>query len=133
MTRLAGLALSFCLAFAGGAVPPATAQTDRGLFDVHRVERVHRSLEHDGDVVPAQIPKSAFGAPVNVLALAGGPSVAELTSVGVRRVSTGGALAFAAYGALVGAARELRDAGTSTYVQGSLSNADRETAFAERG
>lgn len=35
--------------------------------------------------------------PVNVLALPGGPSIPELGRVGVRRVSTGGALARAAY------------------------------------
>lgn len=63
----------------------------------------------------------AVGAPVNVLALPHGPSVAELASVGVRRVSTGGALAGAAYGALVAAAAELRTAGTSRYVEGAVS------------
>jgi len=63
----------------------------------------------------------AVGAPVNVLALPHGPSVAELASVGVRRVSTGGALAGAAYGALVAAAEELRTAGTSRYVEGAVS------------
>lgn len=57
----------------------------------------------------------AVGVPVNVLALAGGPSVAELGAAGVRRVSTGGALAKAAYGALLAGAAELRDAGTSRY------------------
>ncbi len=54
-------------------------------------------------------------APVNVLALPNGPSVPELASVGVRRVSTGGALAHHAYGALRRAGRELHDEGTSTY------------------
>ena len=33
----------------------------------------------------------AVGVPVNVLALPGGPTIAELAAVGVRRVSTGGA------------------------------------------
>jgi 2-methylisocitrate lyase-like PEP mutase family enzyme len=55
------------------------------------------------------------GVPVNVLALPNGPSVTELGTVGVRRVSTGGALARAAYGALLAGAAELRDAGTSRY------------------
>jgi 2-methylisocitrate lyase-like PEP mutase family enzyme len=57
----------------------------------------------------------AVGVPVNVLALPGGPSVAELASAGVRRVSTGSLLAGAAYGALVAGARELATAGTSDY------------------
>jgi len=50
--------------------------------------------------------------PVNVLALPGGPTVAELAEAGVRRISVGGAFAFNAYGALVEAARELLDKGT---------------------
>ena len=57
---------------------------------------------------------ASVGVPVNVLLLASGPSVAELASVGVRRVSTGGALAGFAYGALVEGARELLADGTST-------------------
>ncbi|WP_235948637.1 isocitrate lyase/PEP mutase family protein [Candidatus Frankia alpina] len=47
--------------------------------------------------------------PVNVLLMPGGPGIAELTELGVARISTGGALAFAALGALgrvrAGAAR----------------------------
>jgi 2-methylisocitrate lyase-like PEP mutase family enzyme len=50
--------------------------------------------------------------PVNVLARPGAPSVAELASVGVARISVGGAFAFAALGALVEAADELSGAGT---------------------
>lgn len=50
--------------------------------------------------------------PVNVLALPGGPPVAELAAAGVRRISVGGAFAFAAYGTLIEAARELLDQGT---------------------
>ena len=53
----------------------------------------------------------SVGIPVNVLARPDGPTVAELAGVGVRRVSTGGALARAAYGALMVGARELLDAG----------------------
>jgi len=54
----------------------------------------------------------AVGLPVNVLARPGAPSVAELASAGVARVSVGGAFAFAALGALVQAGEELRDHGT---------------------
>lgn len=50
--------------------------------------------------------------PVNVLARPGAPSVAELAAAGVARVSVGGAFAFAAIGAVVEAARELREQGT---------------------
>jgi 2-methylisocitrate lyase-like PEP mutase family enzyme len=68
-----------------------------------------RDLAQIGAVV------AAVGVPVNVLALPGGPTVAELGSAGVRRVSTGGALARAAYGALLLGASELWAAGTSSY------------------
>jgi 2-methylisocitrate lyase-like PEP mutase family enzyme len=54
----------------------------------------------------------AVGVPVNVLARPGVPAVPELAAAGVARVSVGGAFAFAALGALVEAARELRDRGT---------------------
>jgi 2-methylisocitrate lyase-like PEP mutase family enzyme len=50
--------------------------------------------------------------PVNVLVRPDGPTVAELAEAGVARVSVGAAFAFAALGALVEAARELRDEGT---------------------
>lgn len=61
------------------------------------------------------------GLPLNVLALPGGPTVAELESVGVRRVSVGSALTSAAYGALVAGARELLDRGTSEYARRGVS------------
>jgi 2-methylisocitrate lyase-like PEP mutase family enzyme len=50
--------------------------------------------------------------PVNVLALPSGPSLTDLAAAGVRRVSVGSQFAFAAYGAAVQAARELRDQGS---------------------
>lgn len=71
----------------------------------------------------------ATGVAVNVLALAAGPSVAQLAAVGVRRVSTGGALAFTAYGALASAAGELLASGTSTYAADVLSIDLRRAAF----
>jgi 2-methylisocitrate lyase-like PEP mutase family enzyme len=71
----------------------------------------------------------AVGIPVNVLALARGPSIAELASAGVRRVSTGGALAAAAYGALMSGARELLEDGTSRYAELRASGDDLAAAF----
>ncbi len=55
------------------------------------------------------------GAPVNVLALPGTPSVAELAQLGAARISVGGAFAFAALGALADAGRELLQQGTYGY------------------
>jgi 2-methylisocitrate lyase-like PEP mutase family enzyme len=57
--------------------------------------------------------------PVNVLARADAPSVAELAELGVARISVGGAFAFAALGALTEAARELQTAGTYGYLRNS--------------
>jgi len=72
--------------------------------------------------------------PVNVLALPGGPAVPELAAVGVRRVSVGGAFAFAALGALVEAARELRDEGTYGFWElANLSRSIVRSTFASDG
>ena len=71
----------------------------------------------------------AVGVPVNVLALPNGPTVAELASVGVRRVSTGSSLAAAAYGALMAGARELSTDGTSRYAEGGVSRDALRAAF----
>jgi 2-methylisocitrate lyase-like PEP mutase family enzyme len=62
---------------------------------------------------------SSVDKPVNVLTMPGTPAVAELASLGVARISVGGAFAYAALGALVDAATELRDAGTYGYLRGS--------------
>ena len=53
--------------------------------------------------------------PVNVLAIGGAPPVPDLAEAGVSRISVGGSFAFAALGALVSAATELRDQGTYGY------------------
>ncbi|WP_199512794.1 isocitrate lyase/PEP mutase family protein [Nucisporomicrobium flavum] len=71
----------------------------------------------------------SVAAPVNVLAVAGAPSVPELAELGVRRVSTGGALAWAAYGALRDAARELLTAGTTTFRERGLTGDEVAAAF----
>lgn len=55
---------------------------------------------------------TSVGVPVNVLALPGVPSVAELAELGVARVSIGSGFSNVALSALVGAAREFLDEGT---------------------
>jgi len=71
---------------------------------------------------------SAVDRPVNVLLMPGGPSVGELAALGVKRVSVGGSMAYAVYGALADAARELLNDGTTGWLAGSA--AGRETARA---
>jgi len=61
--------------------------------------------------------------PVNVLAIDGAPTVAELAEAGVSRISVGGSFAFAALGALVSAATELREQGTYGFRAGSTTGA----------
>jgi 2-methylisocitrate lyase-like PEP mutase family enzyme len=58
---------------------------------------------------------SSVDRPVNVLAMPGCPTVDEMASVGVARVSVGGAFAFAALAGLIEAATELKDKGTYGY------------------
>jgi 2-methylisocitrate lyase-like PEP mutase family enzyme len=62
--------------------------------------------------------------PVNVLVGSGFVTVAELAAAGVRRISVGGALARAAWGGFLEAAREIADLGTFTAL-------GRATPFAE--
>jgi len=61
--------------------------------------------------------------PVNVLALDDTPPVAELAKAGVARISVGGAFAFAAVGAVVAAATELREQGTYGWRAGAAAGA----------
>jgi 2-methylisocitrate lyase-like PEP mutase family enzyme len=61
--------------------------------------------------------------PVNVLALPGCPPVAALGDIGVSRISVGSAFASAALGAVVEAARELREEGTYEFWTGAMAGA----------
>jgi 2-methylisocitrate lyase-like PEP mutase family enzyme len=85
------------------------------------IARLRAFAEAGADVLYAPGPTSiddiraiveAVERPVNVLARPGAPTVAELADAGVARVSVGGGFAYAALGALVDAATELRDRGT---------------------
>ena len=84
----------------------------------------------DADAIAAVV--AATDAPVNVLALPGCPAVPALGALGVRRVSTGGALAKVAYGALMAAARELTGPGTAEYARGGVTAEERAAAFDSR-
>ena len=119
-----------------------TARAENFLYGVtdldDTIARLIAYREAGADVVyapgladPEQIATlvKSVGLPVNVLALPKGPSVAELGALGVRRISTGGALARAAYGALMGGARELLGSGTSTYAANGVGRRDLKAAF----
>ena len=66
-----------------------------------------RTMSDIKAVVQAVAPK-----PVNVLVSSNFTTVAELEQVGVRRISIGGALAKAAWGGFLDAAKEIRERGT---------------------
>ncbi|MEY2443213.1 MAG: hypothetical protein QOJ46_2639 [bacterium] len=112
-----------------GEVPfVLTARAENHLYDAgdlaDTIARLRAYEEAGADVLYApglrslaevRAVVSAVTRPVNVLALPGMPSVAELAGAGVARISTGGAFAFAGLGAVVEAARELREEGTYGY------------------
>lgn len=68
--------------------------------------------------------------PVNVLIGAEGASVADLAALGVRRISVGGALARAAWGGFLEAAREIAHQGTFTALARGAPSAELNGAFA---
>ena len=73
---------------------------------------------------------SSVDRPVNVLTFAGTPSVPQLAAAGVRRISVGSAFANAALGALVTAARELREQGSYGFLdQAATGRAAAAAAF----
>jgi 2-methylisocitrate lyase-like PEP mutase family enzyme len=79
-------------------------------------------------VVQAVAPK-----PVNVLVGSDFTTVAELAGMGVRRISVGGALARAAWGGFLQAAREIAERGTFTGLAHGVPWAEIEGAFASHG
>ncbi len=83
-----------------------------------------RTREEITAVVRAVAPK-----PVNVLVGSDFTTVAELASLGVRRISVGGALARAAWGGFARAAAELARAGTFAGLATALSYAELEGLF----
>jgi 2-methylisocitrate lyase-like PEP mutase family enzyme len=122
-----------------------TARAENALYGIDDIDdtvaRLRAYRDAGGDVLYAprltdreQIRRivQATDAPVNVLAMRHGPPVPELAELGVRRVSTGGPLARAAYGALKRAAEELIGPGTSTYQDDALTSDDLDHAFGSR-
>lgn len=87
-----------------------------GYKDAVSRARLYEQAGADGIFIPA-VPSvrdaalvvRSVGLPVNVMATAGGPTLAEWRAVGVRRVSTGMGLAQSAFGELRLAARAWRE------------------------
>jgi len=83
-----------------------------------------RTREEITAIVRAVAPK-----PVNVLVGSDFTRVADLASLGVRRISVGGALARAAWGAFMRAAQEIASAGTFHALAGAASFAEVDGLF----
>jgi 2-methylisocitrate lyase-like PEP mutase family enzyme len=69
---------------------------------------------------------SSVSRPVNFLALPGGPSVAELSEAGVRRISLGTGFVKVALGAFLRAASDVREHGTFDSLASGVSGSDIE-------
>jgi 2-methylisocitrate lyase-like PEP mutase family enzyme len=98
-----------------------------GLDDVLVRAEAYAEAGADGLFVPGLLDLDALAElckrtplPVNAMAVAGGPTVAELAATGVRRISVGTGLAQLAYTAARRAAVELLGAGTLTELDGAL-------------
>ncbi len=87
-----------------------------------------RSREEIATLVKAVTPKA-----VNILVGEPGLSVAELSDLGVRRISVGGALARVAWGAVVAAATEIATSGTFEALGNAASFAGLNDLFAGKG
>ena len=107
-----------------------TARAENHLHGIEdladTIARLQRYSEAGADVLYAPALSSiddiravvtAVDKPVNVLTVPGLPSIAELASAGVARVSVGGAFAFVALGAVARAGRELLDQGTYGWLE----------------
>lgn len=71
-------------------------------------------------------------APLNLLFLAGGPSLKDYGALGVRRLSTGGALARAALGELRRVASQLLASGEAAALAGAIPHGELQRLFAEQ-
>lgn len=115
-----------------------TARAENHLYDHEdlggTIKRLQAFSEAGADVLYApglpgiEAIRTVCGAvdkPVNVVMGLWQPvySVAELQDAGVRRISVGGSMARAAFGALMRAAEEVRQSGTFTYAADALPSA----------
>ena len=87
-----------------------------------------RSAEEVSTVVEAVAPK-----PVNVLVGSDFTTVSEMASLGVRRISVGGALARVAWGACLKAAQELATEGTWSGFSGAVGFGSLDGRFGTEG
>jgi len=110
---------------------------ESGRFDeTVRRARAYIAAGADGVFVPGVVDAStiarlveAIGAPVNIMASYGAPSVAELAELGVARVSVGPGITRAAIATIRTAARELLQTGTYDALVGGVPFAEANALF----
>ena len=111
------------------------AESDRFDETIRRA-RAYTAAGADGVFVPGVVDAStiarlveAIGAPVNIMASYGAPSVAELADLGVARVSVGPAITRAAMATIRTAVRELLETGTYDGLVGGVPFAEANALF----
>lgn len=114
----------------------AIGEPDGRLDEVHRRAESYAEAGADCLFVPGLLDLAALeslvGAlplPVNAMAGPGGPSVEELRSAGVQRISVGPTIAQVAYTATRAAARELLASGTYAACEGAVDFAELNALF----
>ena len=122
-----------CEAFLVGSPDPARTALDRlPAFAEAGADCLYAPGVRDAETIAA-IVKAVAPKPVNVLVGWPGPTVAQMAALGVRRISVGGALARAAWGGFIRAARELAGQGTFGGFADATPFAELETLFTGRG
>jgi methylisocitrate lyase len=133
-------AARYALNAAGGSVM-LTARVENHADLSARIRRLTAFAEAGADCVFAPglrtladieaVVQAVAPTPVNVLVGSDFTTVAELAAVGVRRISVGGALARAAWGGFLRAAREIAQQGTFAALASGIPSAELERAFEE--
>jgi 2-methylisocitrate lyase-like PEP mutase family enzyme len=125
------------------------ARTDVYLFQVgspegrldETIDRAHAFADAGADtlfvpgvadlaVIESLVERSPI--PINIMTGPGGPTVPELAKVGVRRVSLGPAIPYAAYSLVWHAAREMIETGTYNQLSGVEPYGEINASFAKR-
>ena len=107
------------------------AQAATGYYEAHRRLTAYRDAGADCVFAPGLKDSETIGrlvrdlqCPVNILAVAGSPSIPELEKLGVARVSLGSGPMRATLGVLRSMAEELRSSGTYSALDGAIPHAE---------
>ena len=111
----------------------------RRFDETIRRARTYAAAGADGVFVPGVVDAAtirrlagAVGLPLNIMALPGAPSVAELARLGVARVSVGPGIALSAMATIRRAAAEVLEAGTYETLRDGMPFGDADRLFEDR-